>query len=248
MDGSASGSGAAVAGVKRKRPDPPSDAGLDAAGMMAGIAAPVSRGGGMGVSAAMPAIGGAASSAVALGVAAAGVPLRLEDIYSPLDAYQPGLLLSLTPEVYSAAVRIAVESDADFVAAEERKRIRDAEAAVKKADAAVEDALRTLTFAAGNPAAEKKLSDARAAAAKQRGELAKAMSNADGSQRRFMRDMVMRVTLFKDASDFNQRVAEEKGSDIVYVAPPTQQCPNCGNCDDTLFGSDYKSGDLTCMK
>ena len=84
---------------------------------------------------------------------------------------------------------------------------------------------------------------------------ARASAAAEQRFRRNVRDTVLRVTLQKDVSDINERTGGGAGgagssSDLLYVQPPSIVCANetCRNSDETLFRTDFKAGDVTCMK
>lgn len=81
-------------------------------------------------------------------------------------------------------------------------------------------------------------------------ELAAARAAMDNRVKASIKDMVLRVTLTKDASDINEKMAAAGGGsdsrDVAIVQAPPQRCSNCGNEDESSFVSDGKSGDTVC--
>lgn len=94
------------------------------------------------------------------------------------------------------------------------------------------------------------VADAEAAVTFAVSELAAARAAMDNRVKASIKDMVLRVTLTKDASDINEKMAAAGGGsdarDVAIVQAPPQRCSNCGNEDESSFVSDGKSGDTVC--
>lgn len=94
------------------------------------------------------------------------------------------------------------------------------------------------------------VADAEAAVTFAVSELATARAVMDNRVKASIKDMVLRVTLTKDASDINEKMAAAGGGsdarDVAIVQAPPQRCSNCGNEDESSFVSDGKSGDTVC--
>lgn len=160
--------------------------------------------------------------------------------------YRPGEGLH-HPDIFITAQRIATELSANFAEPTDVARVK----ALSESHAKAMGVLRTSEVEAEttrDSAALSKLSKCKAEVSGLEAELARARADMMRALKRNMIDTVQRVTLMKDASDVNDRIAAASGGDAIYIAPPKTTCNHCGNADEAFFTSDYKSGDMTCTR
>lgn len=72
--------------------------------------------------------------------------------------------------------------------------------------------------------------------------------SAEQRYKKNMKEQVLRVTLQKDVSMINARIAEAEGEVVRVDAPPLMVCVTCGNADETAFLTDNKHGDTVCTR
>lgn len=192
-------------------------------------------------------------------------------------AYKPGILLTI-PDLLEKAKKIGQECGADFIEASDRKKLKNAEAKIARARAALVDSRNKLqqmltpqssssssssSDSASSlfvppssgmiDAANAAIRQAEADVQKAQNDLETAKHGAEAHCRKNMAETLLRVTLSKDASDINERyqlagAAQEEV--VAYSAAPTMVCenPDCRNDDETLFLEEYRSGDVICQK
>jgi hypothetical protein len=170
----------------------------------------------------------------------------------PLDfmgEYKPGFALR-DPDIFSIALKIAHEMNAEYSDKTEKQKTKEKEELYNRTMQSLREAESHLLSSPGDSAVASRVQQLREQSQEHENELVAARMKYRKTIRRNMQDKVMRVTLSKDVSDINDRLASTSGGDVFYVEPPKFSCSNytCKNIDETLFVFDQKSGDTTCAK
>jgi transcription initiation factor TFIIIB Brf1 subunit/transcription initiation factor TFIIB len=163
------------------------------------------------------------------------------------ENYRPGIICDL-PEIVDIARQIGREMSAKLEDEDARKRFLVLNEAKKEILGRYE---MYQILHAQNPAdaeIESKYNDSKTALETLEQKVAQSRSSLLTVFINNVRDHLYKVTYHSSASSSSSSLSANLLSNVALVQSPTLRCQLCGNNDETFFITEYKSGDITCVK